>query len=67
MNDEQVSQFTTWLDSAVRSTAEASDWVTQQFGLGYTDNGMRILLKRFDYRYKQPTPLSAKANTDAQA
>lgn len=67
MNDEQVQQFTTWLDSAVRSTAEACDWVKQQFSLDYTDSGMRKLLKRLDYRYKQPMPVPAKADVDAQA
>jgi hypothetical protein len=39
MNDEQVSQFSAWLDTAVRSTAEACDWVKQQFGLDYSDSG----------------------------
>jgi transposase len=67
MDEGQLEQFTTWLDSAVRSTAEACAWVKQQFGLDYTDSGMRKLLKRLDYRYKQPTPVPAKADVEAQA
>ena len=67
MTDEQQQQFTTWLDSDVRSTAEAITWVEQQFGLSYSDSGMRKLLKRLDYRYKQPAVLPAKANPEAQA
>ena len=67
MTDEQVQQFTTWLDSDVHSTAEAITWVKQHFGLSYTDSGMRKLLKRLDYRYKQPALLPAKANSEAQA
>src|SRR5215207_434888 len=46
LTDEQQQQFTTWLDADVRSTAEASAWVEQQFGLTYSDSGMRKLLKR---------------------
>jgi transposase len=67
MTDEQVHQFTAWLDSDVRSTAEAIDWVEQQFELSYSDSGMRKLLKRLDYRYKQPNILPAKAKPNVQA
>jgi transposase len=67
MTDQQLQQFTTWLDTDVRSTAEAIDWVEQQFGLSYSDSGMRKLLKRLDYRYKQPSILPAKADVEAQA
>lgn len=65
--DEQVEQFTSWLDMDVRSTAEAIAWVEEQYGLSYSDSGMRKLLKRLDYRYKQPTVLPAKADPVAQA
>jgi hypothetical protein len=65
--DEQQQQFTSWLDSDVRSTAEAISWVEQQFGLSYSESGMRKLLKRLDYRYKQPSILPAKADVEAQA
>ncbi len=67
MTGEQQQQFTTWLDSDIRSTAEAITWVEEQFGLSYSDSGMRKLLKRLDYRYKQPAVLPAKANSEAQA
>jgi len=67
MTDEQLHQFTTWLDSDVRSTAEAIVWVEEQFGLSYSDSGMRKLLGRLDYRYKQPSVLPAKADPEAQA
>ncbi len=64
--DEQ-QQFTTWLDADVRTTAEACAWVLEQFGKDYTDSGMRKLLKRLDYRFKQPTLIPAKADPEAQA
>jgi transposase len=67
MTDEQLHQFTTWFDADVRSTAEAIDWVEQQFRLSYSESGMRKLLKRLDYRYKQPSILPAKADVEAQA
>jgi transposase len=67
MTDEQVDQFTIWLDTDVRSTTEAIEWVEQQFELSYSDSGMRKLLKRFDYRFKQPSVLPAKADVEAQA
>jgi transposase len=67
LTDQQEEQFTTWLDTDVRSTAEAITWVEHQFGLSYSDSGMRKLLKRLDYRYKQPAVLPAKAKPDVQA
>src|SRR3712207_1228095 len=41
MTDEQQQQFTTWLDSDVRTTAEAISWVEEQFELSYRESGMR--------------------------
>src|SRR5690348_13694458 len=38
LTDEQQQQFMTWLDSNVRSTAEAIAWVEQQFDLSYSDS-----------------------------
>jgi transposase len=67
LTDEQQQQFTTWLDVDIRSTAEAIAWVEEQFGLSYFDSGMRKLLKRLDYRYKQPSVLPAKVDPEAQA
>jgi transposase len=67
LSEEQQQQFTTWLDAEVRSTAEAITYVEQTFGLCYTDSGMRKLLARLDYRYKQPAVLPAKADPEAQA
>lgn len=63
----QQQQFMDWLDAEVRSTVDAIAWVEQAFGYTYTDSGMRKLLKRLDYRYKQPTILPAKADPAAQA
>ena len=67
LSDAQLTQFTTWLDSEIRSTAEARSWVEQQFGGSYSDSGMVKLLKRLDYRYKQPSLLPAKAEPETQA
>jgi transposase len=67
MTGEQQQQFTSWLDADVRSTAEAISWVEEQFDLSYSESGMRKLLKRLDYRYKQPAVLPAKANVEAHA
>jgi transposase len=67
MTNQQLQQFTAWLDTDVRSTAEAIAWIEEQFGLSYSESGMRKLLKRLDYRYKQPTVLPAKADVQAQA
>lgn len=63
----QLDQFRTWLDADIRSTAEAIAWVEQQFDVSYTDSGMVKLLKRLDYRFKQPARLPAKADPEAQA
>jgi transposase len=67
MTTEQLEQFTTWLDEAVRSTKEAIAWVEQQFDLAYSESGMLKLLNRLDYRYKQPAQIPSKADLDAQA
>jgi transposase len=67
LTDDQQQQFTTWLDAEIRSTTEAITWVEEHFGLAYSDSGMRKLLKRLDYRYKQPSVLPAKADPVVQA
>jgi transposase len=67
LTDDQIQQFTTWLDERVRSTKEAIAWVEEQFGLDYSESGMLKLLKRLDYRYKQPAQVPSKADPDAQA
>ena len=63
----QQQQLSNWLDAEVRSTAEAVAWVEEQFGDSYTDSGMIKLLKRLDYRFKQPDVLPAKADPKKQA
>jgi transposase len=63
----QHQQLIAWLDAEVRSTAEAVAWVEEQFGVSYTDSGMVKLLKRLDYRFKQPHVLPAKADPKQQA
>ncbi len=63
----QQQQLVTWLDAEVRSTAEAVAWVEQQFGVSYTDSGMVKLLKRLDYRFKQPDILPSQADPEKQA
>jgi transposase len=64
---EQLKQLRTWLDAEVRSTAEAVAWVEEQFGVSYTDSGMVKLLKRLDYRFKQPDVRPSKADPEKQA
>ncbi len=64
--DEQ-QHLTTWLDADVRTTADACAWVLEQCGKDYTDSGMRQLLKRLGYRFKQPTRIPAKADPQAHA
>lgn len=67
LTSAQLDQFRAWLDADIRSTAEAITWVEQQFAVLYTDSGMVKLLKRLDYRFKQPVRLPAKADPAAQA
>ena len=67
LTEAQQQQLTTWLDAEVRSTAEAIAWVEEQFAVSYTDSGMVKLLKRLDYRFKQPDLLPAKADLQQQA
>ena len=67
MTVEQLALFTTWLDDGIRSTKEAIAWVEHQFDLQYSESGMLKLLKRLDYRYKQPAQIPSKADPDAQA
>ena len=67
LTDQHQQQFMTWLDADIRSTAEAISWVEEQFGLDYSESGMRKMLKRLDNRYKQPAVLPAKADVAAQA
>lgn len=67
LTETQLQQFTTWLDAEVRTTVEAIEWLEQHAQLSYTDSGVRKLLARLDYRYKQPVTLPAKADPQAQA
>jgi transposase len=67
LTQSQIQQFTAWLDERVRSTKEAIAWVEKQFSLDYSESGMLKLLKRLDYRYKQPAQIPSKADPDAQA
>jgi transposase len=48
-------------------THQAVAWVEEQFGVSYTESGMVKLLKRLDYRFKQPDILPAKADPEKQA
>ena len=47
--------------------SKAIAWVEHQFDLQYSESGMLKLLKRLDYRYKQPAQIPSKADPDAQA
>lgn len=62
----QQAQLVAWLDADVRSTKAALAWVETTFQVRYTESGMRKLLQRMDYRYKQPAPVPAKADPEAQ-
>jgi transposase len=62
----QLKQLSTWLDAEVGTTVEAVAWVEAQFGVSYTDSGMVKLLKRLDYRFKQPDVVPSKADPDKQ-
>ncbi len=61
-----MQKLSAWLDAEVRSTAEAIAWVEEQFAVSYTDSGMVKLLKRLDYRFKQPEVLPSKADPEKQ-
>ena len=50
----------------IRTVGEATHWVEQQFGVAYTDWGMRSVLQRLKIRKKVPRPLAAQADLEAQ-
>jgi transposase len=50
----------------IRTVGEAVRWVEQQFGVAYTDWGMRSVLQRLKIGKKVPRPLAAKADLEAQ-
>jgi transposase len=64
---DQQAQLAVWLDADIRTTKEAIAWVDTTFAVSYTESGMRKLLQRMEYRYKQPVPVPAKADPHAQA
>ncbi len=67
LTQAEQQQLILWLDAGVRTTKEAIAWVEQQFDLQYSESGMLKLLKRLDYRYKQPAQIPSKADPEAQA
>ena len=50
----------------IRTVGEAVRWVEQQFGVTYTEWGMRSLLHRLKISRKVPRPLAANADLEAQ-
>jgi transposase len=63
----EQAQLRTWLDGGVRTTKEAIAWVEATFQVAYTESGMRKLLQRMGYRYKQPAVVPNQADPQAQA
>ncbi len=51
---------------SIRTVGEAVRWVEQQFGVTYTEWGMRSLLHRLKISPKVPRPLAANADLEAQ-
>src|SRR5919202_1159783 len=51
----------------IRTVGEAVRWVEQQFGVTYTEWGMRSLLHRLKISMKVPRPMAANADLEAQA
>lgn len=52
---------------AVRTAAEAQQWVAEQFGVTYRPGGMYALLARLRIHPKVPRPVNPKADQVAQA
>lgn len=50
----------------MRTAGEAARWVAQQFGVRYTEWGMRSLLHRLQLGKQVPRPLAANADLAAQ-
>src|SRR5919199_6868680 len=51
---------------SIRTVGEAVRWVEQQFGVTYTEWGMRSLLHRLKISPNVPRPLAANADLEAQ-
>jgi transposase len=51
----------------IRTVGQAVHWVEQQFGVRYTEWGMRSLLHRLKISPKVPRPLAVNADLEAQA
>ncbi len=64
---EQQAQLTAeTAQGRIRMVGEAVRWVEQQFGVRYTEWGMRSLLHRLKISPKVPRPLAANADLAAQ-
>lgn len=61
----EIEQLATWLDVQIPSTKEALAWVDEMFQVSYTESGMRKLMVRMGYSFKEPAPILAKAETEA--
>jgi transposase len=68
LSAEQIAQFTTELDTWRFQTAkQAAAWVLEQFGVTYSERGMRSLLHRLGYAHQKARLVPAQADPEAQA
>jgi transposase len=68
LTKEQIALLVTELDKNVFQTAkQVCAWVWEQFGVTYSERGMRALLKRLGYTRQKAHLVPAQADTEAQA
>jgi transposase len=64
----QIGQLQVELDKHVFQTAkQVCAWVQEQFGVTYSERGMRDLLRRLDYTHQKAHLVPAQADLEAQA
>ncbi len=65
--EQQAQLWEHTATGAVRTAAEAQQWVAEQFGVRYRPGGIYALLGRLRIRPKVPRPVNPKADQVAQA
>ena len=67
LNDEQKAKLIEQAREGFDSQSEAGEFIENEFGVSYTQQGISLLFQRLKIKAKVPRPFNIKANTQQQS